>query len=307
MPDPVDIFLAEALKRRFPERKEPFDKLLEAVPPGGFRKLVLEKGLATMKEVEEAVQKKRDETHEAQKKWAIVCFPLKPFHLAKDKEFFIGRSPDVDLVLPAALVSRKHAHIFWTENGFAIEDLGSSNGTYLNGVRLTSKLSLKAEDRVRIGTFFLRIKNYKTSLDELVENEPQRGLDETMKLGGSPIKTKKIRAEKFIGSFSGNIKEVGITELLQLMNFNRKSGILKIKAQKGPGWIFVEDGDVIHAEYGKKEGVDAVALLLKVTEGSFNFSGNKPSSKKTIFMPTTGLLVECARKEDEEKQQQENG
>src|SRR5215469_7822610 len=46
------------------------------------------------------------------------------------KEIFIGRAPDNDISLPLRSISRKHAHIFERENGFYIQDLESSSGTY---------------------------------------------------------------------------------------------------------------------------------------------------------------------------------
>ncbi|TML31206.1 MAG: FHA domain-containing protein, partial [Actinobacteria bacterium] len=47
--------------------------------------------------------------------------------------FVIGRDPAVQLRIDAPLVSRRHAEVAWTGDGWVLRDLGSSNGTYLDG------------------------------------------------------------------------------------------------------------------------------------------------------------------------------
>lgn len=66
----------------------------------------------------------------------------------------IGRSPDNDIVLDHPVVSRKHARIVQREPGdiYVLEDLGSSNGTFVNGVMVVQPVTLKKGDIIRIGT-----------------------------------------------------------------------------------------------------------------------------------------------------------
>jgi hypothetical protein len=68
----------------------------------------------------------------------------------------IGRSPDVDVVISDANVSRQHAEIWRTSDGVAIRDLQSTNGTYVNGHRV-SAVSLSPRDDVVIGALHFRI------------------------------------------------------------------------------------------------------------------------------------------------------
>lgn len=56
--------------------------------------------------------------------------------LYPEKTARIGRSADCDLVINDPKVSRSHALIEWDERGFSIRDLGSSNGTFVNGQRI---------------------------------------------------------------------------------------------------------------------------------------------------------------------------
>jgi hypothetical protein len=71
----------------------------------------------------------------------------------------IGRTPDNQIAVPEAEVSRHHARITLTATGFVLEDLRSGNGTFLNGERIGGEQPLKDEDRVRIGsrTFVFRV------------------------------------------------------------------------------------------------------------------------------------------------------
>lgn len=63
----------------------------------------------------------------------------------------IGRREDCDLRIPLGDVSRKHCTIMRNESGLQIQDLGSSNGTYVNGERI-QQAELHAGDRIRIGS-----------------------------------------------------------------------------------------------------------------------------------------------------------
>ncbi len=62
----------------------------------------------------------------------------------------LGRAPDCDIVIPDRQVSRHHARLTETPDGFLLEDLTSKNGTYLNGQRVTEPIPLRDGDEVQI-------------------------------------------------------------------------------------------------------------------------------------------------------------
>ncbi len=66
----------------------------------------------------------------------------------------IGRA-DADIVLDQPLVARRHAELAWVGNHHVLRDLGSSNGTWVNGVRVQGSRVLAPGDVVQIGTFRL--------------------------------------------------------------------------------------------------------------------------------------------------------
>jgi hypothetical protein len=64
----------------------------------------------------------------------------------------IGREEDNTIVIPDdAYISSHHATIAVVDGGVVVDDLGSRNGTYLNGVRLIQRQSVHAGDRIQIG------------------------------------------------------------------------------------------------------------------------------------------------------------
>lgn len=67
----------------------------------------------------------------------------------------IGRVPECDIVIEDSKSSRRHARLIVAGGVVEIEDLGSSNGTFLNGARITKRV-LRAGDTVQIGTTALR-------------------------------------------------------------------------------------------------------------------------------------------------------
>ena len=64
----------------------------------------------------------------------------------------IGRGAACDIQVPGTWVSRQHARITWTGTGYVVEDLGSTNGTFVNRERASGPRTLKSGDLVQLGT-----------------------------------------------------------------------------------------------------------------------------------------------------------
>lgn len=67
----------------------------------------------------------------------------------------IGRHPDSGVFLDDVSVSRRHAEIRSVDGGPTIADVGSLNGTYVNGERIEGEVSLVEGDQVQVGKFKL--------------------------------------------------------------------------------------------------------------------------------------------------------
>jgi pSer/pThr/pTyr-binding forkhead associated (FHA) protein len=63
----------------------------------------------------------------------------------------IGRGPSADVRLDDLSVSREHAVILMKKDGFYIQDLGSSNGTAVNGAKTTDCVKLNKNDVIAVG------------------------------------------------------------------------------------------------------------------------------------------------------------
>jgi pSer/pThr/pTyr-binding forkhead associated (FHA) protein len=77
--------------------------------------------------------------------------------LVNKEEFVIGRGRDCDLQINEGEISRHHCMLRGRGEQYALLDLGSSNGTYLNGHRLISQATLQEGDELRIGKHRFRV------------------------------------------------------------------------------------------------------------------------------------------------------
>lgn len=68
----------------------------------------------------------------------------------------LGRGPSADFVVDAPLVSRVHCHLSATDTELTIEDLRSTNGTFVNDQRVTQR-QLHVGDRIRVGRLELSV------------------------------------------------------------------------------------------------------------------------------------------------------
>ena len=76
--------------------------------------------------------------------------------VAAGKSITIGRATESDILIPDVTVSRLHAELIATEAGIAVRDLGSSNGTAINGARVATGTVLPG-DTVAFGTVSYRL------------------------------------------------------------------------------------------------------------------------------------------------------
>jgi len=67
-----------------------------------------------------------------------------------DRPGFLGRATDNDILVTDPATSRRHTRFGYRDGGFIVTDLGSANGTILNGERVV-EAHIKAGDRIKIG------------------------------------------------------------------------------------------------------------------------------------------------------------
>jgi len=103
------------------------------------------------------------------------------------------------------------------------------------------------------------------------------------------------------GAQSGfrGVMQVGLHDVLQMECLGRKSSILGVSAGGRKGQIFINNGDIIHAEYGQLQGEMALYGLLGLSGGDFNLLAYTEPSHRTISGQYEFLLMEAARLRDE--------
>jgi len=100
---------------------------------------------------------------------------------------------------------------------------------------------------------------------------------------------------------TGNLAEVQIAELIQMLSRGRKTGVLKLFKDEEDGKIFFYNGQIINAQYLNTEGVEAFNNLIRWEHGLFILDPDAKLSEQKIYESTEMLLIEACRLWDEEK------
>jgi pSer/pThr/pTyr-binding forkhead associated (FHA) protein len=217
-------------------------------------------------------------------------FPLRP-----NREIIIGRSSDLDMVLVEDMVSRKHAKITTDDHVVTIQDLGSTNGTFVNGEKVR-KADLKDGDRILIGTSIIKI--------IFVDGENTSHLTETEARSKMAVAANK-RSSASPKSMAGSIEEIPLPDLLQLLSTSRKSGVLVIHSDRHAGKIFFRKGQIYFGNIENQFNIGprkALTRMLGWTQGSFELEPPDESAVlEELDDSTEGLLIESMRQLDEYK------
>jgi pSer/pThr/pTyr-binding forkhead associated (FHA) protein len=69
----------------------------------------------------------------------------------------VGRAAGCQITLDDTFVSQLHARVFHREGQYLVEDLGSTNGTYLNRQKVTGPMVIRAGDELQIGNTIMEL------------------------------------------------------------------------------------------------------------------------------------------------------
>lgn len=114
----------------------------------------------------------------------------KTLQIPPGKIVCMGRNRDIELPLPDLKLSRRHCQIESGMAGYILRDLGSTNGTYLNGQRVSGEVSLRNFDRLLIGDTEIEFQ----SPEELEDLQTRVGAPEPQKLAvpAGPVATAPV-------------------------------------------------------------------------------------------------------------------
>lgn len=208
------------------------------------------------------------------------------FPLTDATEIIVGRSSDLDMVLVEDMVSRRHARIACEHEQITIEDLGSTNGTFVNGEKI-KRASLKEGDRVLIGTSILKV----VATDPGAPPPPRRPQEPNVRHSGQ-AKT-----------MSGSIDEIPLPDLLQLLGTSKKSGVLVVTSDEDVGKIYMRKGNVYFASINDLEEVPPLKSVFRIlTWSRGQFELDAPDERQLegeINATVQELLMEGLRQIDE--------
>jgi pSer/pThr/pTyr-binding forkhead associated (FHA) protein len=215
------------------------------------------------------------------------------FPIVPDKQIVVGRSSDLDMVLVEDMVSRKHARIAMQQDQIWIEDLGSTNGTFVNGEKI-KRARLKEGDRVLIGTSILKvIAGDATSPAARDEAQVKQNLENV----AAARRTSQAR------TMSGSIEEVPLPDLLQLFGTSKKSGVLVVRTEDDVGKIFMRKGLIYFVLINDLDDVPplkSMYRLLSWQKGLFDL--DPPDEREfpnEISVSVQEVLMEGLRQMDE--------
>jgi hypothetical protein len=151
----------------------------------------------------------------------------KEFHLEKE-EIFIGRELNNDVVISNSEISRKHAKLTKKNQHYFLEDLGSTNGTFVRGRRVNKKYKLKSGDLINLGENIVL---------EFIQEPIEEGVDiqAVEPTAKKPMKNEELKKEKL-----SSIEKDILGDESRLADSEKEQVPLGIeKLQKVPTWIIV--------------------------------------------------------------------
>jgi len=222
-------------------------------------------------------------------------FPLRP-----NREIVVGRGSEFDMVLDEDMVSRRHAKIVTLHGQIVLQDLKSTNGTFVNGERITVA-RLKTGDKVLIGTSIMELVELdreQPSLQPTRENPAARSAPPTtdaalrtehaqpaLRLpaqqtaaqaaappssratlaGASPPPPAAPPPEpvREAQGMSGRFPDDDVTpaDLLELFHANRRSGVLLVESpEHGEARLSLREGTLYHVTLRPPRAAEPLAI-----------------------------------------------
>ena len=100
-------------------------------------------------------------------------------------------------------------------------------------------------------------------------------------------------------AFQGSLKELPLPDIIQLVSVSGKTGKFTLTRDADRGFIFLKNGQMVHATIGDLVGEEAIYSLAIWNQGEFQFSPGDEPDRQTITKSNTNLLMEAARRLDE--------
>src|SRR5215211_6673097 len=100
-------------------------------------------------------------------------------------------------------------------------------------------------------------------------------------------------------AFQGSLKELPLPDIIQLVSVSGKTGKFTLTRDADSGFIYLKNGQMVHAITGDLVGEEAIYSLAIWNAGEFQFNPGEEPDRQTITKSNTNLLMEAARRLDE--------
>lgn len=100
-------------------------------------------------------------------------------------------------------------------------------------------------------------------------------------------------------AFQGSLKELPLPDIIQLVSVSGKTGKFTLTRDADRGFIYLKNGQMVHAITGDLVGEEAIYSLAIWNAGEFQFNPGEEPDRQTITKSNTNLLMEAARRLDE--------
>ncbi|MDP2345449.1 MAG: FHA domain-containing protein [Deltaproteobacteria bacterium] len=214
------------------------------------------------------------------------------YPLPSEKEIVIGRGGELDIVLVEDMVSRKHAKLTTQQGKIVIQDLGSTNGTFVNGEKI-KRARLKEGDRVLIGTSILK----------LIAASESSNVGATKEELNAELDAIGRRQQHKTDITSGDIAELPLPDILTLLSTNKKTGVLMVKNEDHEGRVYLKGGRIFYAILDENDELGPLKALFRMIALETGTYALAPPTNEEFMLeleePTDQLVADAVRQSNE--------
>ena len=218
----------------------------------------------------------------------LVSLNLPPVPLPRGRSLRIGRKPSCDFVINDRRVSRAHAEVFYKSGVPWIRDLGSHNGTIVDGKKIEGVQRLRVGARIELHDYAFLVSDKPAECPESLSTHYGAT---TCTGSGTPVPI----------SFRGVLDQIDLPSVLQTLESTAQSGVLSLTLGDGrSGKVGVRLGRPVWASFcDQLDEAALIELLNTANTGQFLFENTNPGIQSPIRRPLAALLLEAARALDE--------
>jgi len=149
----------------------------------------------------------------------------------------------------------------------------------------------------------MEIRGFRAGADEYLIKPVDRSVllekVETLLERATRVRSFDSNPTEGIKGFEGNLADLSLAEVIQLLNLNQRSGTLHVEAGDR-GEIFFSSGHMLFAIFGDLHGENAIHKVVPQKEGKFSFEPGEKEVERNITGATMNILLEACRLADEQ-------